>query len=341
MKEEKIKFGLIGCGRIGKRHAEIVSQHPQMELTAACDLRADALQQLGVDTHCYQDAEGMLRAHPDIEVAIIATPNALHVPQAILCLEAGKHVIVEKPLALDKPSAERLIYTALHYNRKVFTVMQNRYSPPARWLKELTESDKLGRINLVQINCFWNRDERYYTGEDWHGKADLDGGTLFTQFSHFIDILYWLFGDIENIQSRLQDFNHQDLTDFEDTGVVTFELVNGGMGILNFSTSCWKQNFESSMTIIAEKGTIKVGGQYFNQVEYCEVDGYELPELAPVKPANQYGEIRGSAANHSFVYDNVLAVLKGQGSITTNALEGLKVVEIIERIYKSSNNLST
>jgi predicted dehydrogenase len=170
--------------------------------------------------------------------------------------------------------------------------------------------------------------------ETWKGTNDLDGGTLFTQFSHFIDIMYWLFGDIKNIQGKFADFNHKDLTDFEDSGFVSFDFVNGGMGSLNYSTAVWNTNLESSMTIIGSKGSVKIGGQYMNEVEYCNIEDYEMPELAEANPANDYGPYKGSAANHNYIIENVVDTLKGRTTATTNALEGLKVVEIIERIYK-------
>lgn len=212
--------------------------------------------------------------------------------------------------------------------------MQNRYSPPSVWLKDLLDTEKLGNIFMVQINCYWNRDNRYYKPESWHGKGDLDGGTLFTQFSHFIDLMYWYFGDIKNIQAKFADFNHKELTDFEDSGFVSFDFVNGGMGSINYSTSIWDKNLESSITVIGENGSLKVGGQYMNEVEYCHIKDYEMPELAPTNPGNDYGAYKGSAANHHYIIENVVDVLKGRNSITTNALEGLKVVDIIERIYE-------
>ena len=188
---------------------------------------------------------------------------------------------------------------------------------------------------MVQLNCYWNRDERYYKKEGWHGKNNLDGGTLFTQFSHFIDIMYWLFGDITNIKSKITSHNHAHLTEFEDSGFISFDFLNGGMGSLNFSTSVWGKNLESSMTIIAENGSVKIGGQYMNEVEYCHIKGYTMPNLPPTNPGNDYGAYKGSAQNHNYVIDNVVKVLGGNGSITTNALEGMKVVDIIERIYQS------
>jgi len=193
-------------------------------------------------------------------------------------------------------------------------------------------NNRLGNIYMAQINCYWNRDERYYKKGGWKGTLDMDGGPLFTQFSHFLDIMYWLLGDIKNITGRFDNFNHP-YTPFEDSGAVNFDFVNGGIGMLNYSTTNWDKNLESSMTIIGEKGSIKVGGQYMDKVEFCHVKDYEMPELPPSNPPNDYGAYKGSAANHHFIIENVIATLQGHSTATTNAMEGLKVVEIIERIY--------
>jgi predicted dehydrogenase len=151
--------------------------------------------------------------------------------------------------------------------------------------------------------------------------------------------MYWLFGDITAIQGKIKDFNHKALTDFEDSGTINFQFVDGGTGILNFSTSCWDQNFESSITILAENGTVKIGGQYMNEVEYCHVKNYEMPVLKESNPPNDYGPYKGSAANHVYLIENVVDVIKGRDTITTNALEGLKVVDIIERIYQEAEQV--
>lgn len=335
---DKIKFAVIGCGHIGKRHAEMISRNEEAELVALIDV-LDA-SKLGIDKFnvpLFNSLEEFLNAGIEVDVINIASPNGFHAEQALKCLDAKKHIVVEKPMGLKKLDAENVIFKALHVHKHVFAVMQNRYSPPSVWIKELIDSGKLGNIYMVQLNCYWNRDDRYYKKESWHGKKDLDGGTLFTQFSHFIDIMYWLFGDIENIQGKFNDFNHQNLTDFEDSGFVNFDFVNGGMGSLNYSTSVWNQNLESSMTIVAENGSIKIGGQYMDKVEYCHVKDYVMPELAPTNPGNDYGAYKGSAANHNYVIENVVDVLKGRSAITTNALEGLKVVDIIERIYSTKS----
>ncbi|PIF47089.1 putative dehydrogenase [Chryseobacterium sp. 52] len=336
---EKIKFAVVGCGHIGKRHAEMISRNPECELVALIDVKDKSA--LGIETYdvpFFASLDAFLNSGIEADIINIASPNGFHFEQAHQVVAAGKHVVVEKPMTLNKQDAEQLIFQALHKHKQVFAVMQNRYSPPSAWIKDIVESGKLGKIFMVQLNCYWNRDDRYYKPESWHGKKDLDGGTLFTQFSHFIDIMYWLFGDITNIQAKFADFNHKDLTDFEDSGFISFDFVNGGMGSLNYSTSVWNQNLESSMTIIAENGAVKIGGQYMDKVEVCNVKDYEMPVLAPTNPGNDYGAYKGSAANHHYIIENVVDVLKGRNTITTNALEGLKVVDIIERIYALKKN---
>ncbi len=331
---DKIKFAVVGCGHIGKRHAEMISRNEDSELVALVDVKNQA--GLNIDDFkvpFYNSLDDLLMSDLEIDVINIASPNGFHAEQGLKVLDSGRHLVIEKPMSLDKKDSEALIFKGLQKHKQVFCVMQNRYSPPSVWLKLLLESGKLGKIFMVQINCYWNRDERYYKPESWHGKGDLDGGTLFTQFSHFIDLMYWYFGDIKNIQAKFADFNHQDLTDFEDSGFISFDFVNGGMGSLNYSTSVWDKNLESSITIIAENGSVKVGGQYMNEVEYCHIKDYEMPKLAPTNPGNDYGAYKGSAANHHYIIENVVDVLKGRNTITTNALEGLKVVDIIERIY--------
>ncbi|MDR0743976.1 MAG: gfo/Idh/MocA family oxidoreductase, partial [Tannerella sp.] len=175
--------------------------------------------------------------------------------------------------------------------------------------------------------------------------AGLDGGTLFTQFSHFVDIIYWLFGDITDIQAKFSDFNHAGMTDFEDSGIVHFRFTEGGgLGSLNYSTSVWDKNLESSMLIIAENGSVKIGGQYMDKVQYCHIKDYEMPELSPTNPGNDYGAYKGSAQNHHLVIRNVVKVLSPDHSpatIGTNVLEGMKVVDIIEKIYKLKINKSS
>lgn len=335
MKTSKIRFAVVGLGHIGKRHAAMISNNPDCELVAVCDSKSKQETGITYSVPYFNSIDELIGSGTQIDVLSVATPNGLHEEHALKGLRSNMHIVVEKPMALSKAGCERVIFEALHYQKQVFCVMQNRYSPPSVWLKDIIRQGVLGKIFMVQINCYWNRDARYYTRKNWHGTLDLDGGTLFTQFSHFIDIMYWLFGDITKIKAYMNSFNHQQLTEFEDSGIIHFEFVNGGIGSLNYSTSVWDKNLESSITIIAEKGTVKVGGQYMNEVEYCHIKDYVMPELPPSNPPNDYGQYKGSAANHHYIFENVVEVLNGKAPITTNALEGLKVIEIIERIYQA------
>jgi UDP-N-acetyl-2-amino-2-deoxyglucuronate dehydrogenase len=332
--QNKIKFAVIGCGHIGKRHATMIQQNKEAQLVALCDIKDPEI--LGIaafEVPFFNSIESLLDSPLDFDAVCIASPNGFHENQALQALNAHKHIILEKPMALTRSGCERIIYKALQRNRQVFCVMQNRYSPPSVWLKDLLMNGTLGKLYMVQINCYWNRDDRYYKKDGWHGKKDLDGGTLFTQFSHFVDLMYWFFGDITNIQAKFSDFNHASLTDFEDSGIISFDFTEGGMGSFNYSTAISDKNFESTITVIGENGTIKVGGQYMNEVEYCHIKNYTMPTLSPSNPPNDYGQYKGSAANHHYIIENVVDVLRGRAPITTNALEGMKVVEIIERIY--------
>jgi UDP-N-acetyl-2-amino-2-deoxyglucuronate dehydrogenase len=349
MPNQKIKFAILGLGHIGKRHAEMIKRNEEAELVSLIEIdetKHDELKKLFGEVPIFKSVEEFNSSGIKCDVINIATPNGIHASQALNAIESGHHVVIEKPMGLSKMECENVIYTALHHSKHVFCVMQNRYSPPSEWLKKIVTDGTIGDIYMVQVNCYWNRDDRYYKKASlhtsanptlqqgaWHGTKELDGGTLFTQFSHFIDLMYWVFGDIEDIQAKFSDFNHADLTDFEDSGFVNFRFTNGGMGALNYSTSVWDKNLESSMTIIGKNGTIKVGGQYMDKVEYCHIKDYEMPELKPTNPPNDYGQYKGSAANHHYIIENVVDVLKGRSRITTNALEGLKVVDIIERIY--------
>lgn len=335
----KIKFAIVGAGRIGQRHAKMVEVNSDAELVALIDSDTSKKEELEstFKVPFFASTEDFYRSGIEVDVVNVCTPNYLHAVQSMEALRHKCHVVVEKPMALSKKDAEQVIHLSLQMNKRVFCVMQNRYSPPSQWLKEILDKKLLGEIYLANVNCFWNRDADYYKGGDatyWKGKLDQDGGTLFTQFSHFLDMMYWLLGDITNISARFFDFNHQHTTEFEDSGIVQFDFVNGGAGSINYSTSVYNTNMESSISIIGEKGSVKVGGQYMNEIVYCNIENYEQPVLQDTLPPNDYGKYKGSAANHQFVIQNVVdTLLKGE-TVTTNSLEGLKVVEIIENIYK-------
>lgn len=337
----KIKFGIVGLGHIGKRHATLVSQNDHCELVGFVDTNIDAVKGLDHFSNIplFESIDALFNAGIRPDVVVIATPNGLHAELAINALNHKAHVIIEKPMALTVKECEEVIMTGLRVSRHIFIVKQNRYSPPSLWLKEIVDKKIIGDIYMVQTNCYWNRDERYYSVSNWKGTKKLDGGTLFTQFSHFVDIMYWVFGDIKNIKSVSSNFNHANTTEFEDSGFVNFQFENGGIGSINYSTSVWDSNLESSITVIGSKGSIKIGGQYMNKIEHCNIKDYTMPELKETNPPNDYGPYKGSAANHHYVIENVVKTIKGEDTISTNALEGMKTVDIIERIYKATDNV--
>ena len=332
--DRKIRFAVLGFGHIGMRHADMIAANAECELTAVIDINSSLRDKASerYKTSFFGSLEEFLGGGTLADVVCVATPNGLHAGQAITCLEAGMHVVIEKPMALTTADCNAIFAVAESKGKRVFGVMQNRYSPAMQWLKRLIQDSSLGDIYMVDVHCYWNRDERYYTGNTWHGTAALDGGTLFTQFSHYVDLLYWLFGDIDNISARFGNNNHAGMIEFEDSASVSFNFITGGMGSLSYSTSVWDRNMESTMVIVAQNGTVKIGGQYMDKLEYCHIKDYELKESIS-SPAEQVAGYTGSKANHHFVIQNVVDVLKGRSEITTNAHEGTKVVDIIERIY--------
>ena len=328
----KPSFAIIGCGRIAQRHAEQIIK--QGILVAVCDIiaqKADEMASL-FNTKTYHSIEELLAVEKNLDVVSICTPNGLHTMHSIKALEAGINVLCEKPLCINVSDGKKMIAASLNCNKKLFVVKQNRYNPPVAFLKDLIDNNKLGKIYSFQINCFWNRPDAYYTG--WKGTKDLDGGTLFTQFSHFIDLLYWLLGDVVSVKTCTKNFAHTSI-EFEDTGVVLFEMKTGAIGSLNYNVNSFNKNMEGSFTVFGEKGTIKIGGQYLNELEYCSVEGIYNPELPKGNPANGYGFYQGSMSNHDKVYENLIKALEDDNHEFASAEEGLKTVEIIERIYKT------
>ena len=190
---------------------------------------------------------------------------------------------------------------------------------------------------MVIVNCFWNRNKNYYLDSDWHGSRLKDGGPLFTQFSHFVDILYWLFGDVDNMSSEFFSFNKKQYVEFEDSGIVKLNFLNKAIGVLNYSTAVWNKNFESSITILGQYGSVKIGGQYMDKILDCDINGYSRPNIDDSIACNDYGEYTGSASNHDKMIDNVVQVLLDKENIHTNSVDGFHVVKIIESIYSSRN----
>lgn len=332
--KNKIGFGVLGLGHIGQKHCLHIIENPSANLVQTADINKELNFNNVANVHTLET----LLQNPDIDVINVCTPNGFHAEHAILALKAQKHVVIEKPIALSSHECNLIEQASLENEKLVFCVMQNRFSPPSLWIKSVVDQNLLGEIFSIQINCFWNRDDRYYTPNHWHGNLKLDGGPLFTQFSHFIDLLYWLFGDIQINHANFQNFNHQQSTQFEDSGVVSFHLKNRNtLGSINYSTSVFDKNFESSISIIGQNGSVKLGGQYMNEISYCHIKDYTLPEIASSNPPNHYGNYIGSAANHPYVIQNVINTLQQSETPHTQFSEGAAVVQIIENIYKFRN----
>ena len=334
---KKINFAIIGCGRIGNRHAEHINNLGN--LVAVCDINDKKLNDLGnkFGARKYTSIDELLEKENGVDVISICSPNGLHAEQTIAAFRAGFHVLCEKPMALSVYDCGRMIKEAEWANKRLFIVKQNRYNPPVDAVRELIQSGKLGEIYNVQLNCFWNRNPEYYNDSDWKGTKKLDGGTLFTQYSHFIDLLYFLIGDIKDVKAYTSNFNHKQEMEFEDSGVVVLKFVNNALGTINYTVNSFNKNMEGSLTIFSEKGTVKIGGQYLNELEYQSFDDFKIENLPKGNPPNQYGKYTGSMSNHDKVYENVIDVLQNEGIITTNGFEGLKTVEIIEKIYYIAN----
>jgi len=338
-----IRFGIIGCGYIGNRHAKHITENQEAQLVAAYDVKPESRNvfQKNYNLPATDSLEDLLK-RDDLDIISICTPNGNHFPSALAALEAGKNVLIEKPMTLHKDDAEQLIYTGLKNNKQIFVVKQNRFNPPVQHVKSLMQDGRLGEVYFVIVNCYWNRNKEYYIKSDWKGKRLEDGGTLFTQFSHFVDIAYYLFGDVEleTIGGVMKNVCHGDLIEFEDTGAFNFKFKSGALGSLNYTTASFKQNMEGSITVFAENATIKIGGQYLNTLEYQKTNGFDNFDLPESKPANDYGFYQGSMSNHDKIIANVVDALSGKGKIMTNAVEGMKVVEIIERMYNSAKVIS-
>lgn len=336
---KKIRVAIVGTGRIGKRHAEHVKKLGN--LVAVCDIKKDVADKVSKEfsCSCYYSIDDLLEREVDLDLVSICTPNGLHAEHSIKALSAGNNVLCEKPMATCVEDCERMIHAAEQANKRLFVVKQNRFNPPIQALKKAIDEKRLGKILNVHLSCFWNRNKNYYESSDWKGSKDLDAGTLFTQFSHFVDLLYWLAGDITEVCGFTENFTHKSLIDFEDTGVVAFRFRNGALGSINYTVCSFDHNMEGSITIFAEKGTVKVGGQYLNALEYQSIKDYKIDVTEKSSPANDYGFYKGSMSNHDKVYENIIDVLQNGGSIQTNIIDGLKTVQIIEKIYRTARKI--
>ncbi|MFZ2784418.1 MAG: Gfo/Idh/MocA family oxidoreductase [Sediminibacterium sp.] len=329
----RIQFAIIGCGHAAAIHAAQIKRFGQ--LAAVCDVDSSK-GKVFAEKHgaeCYPDLKQLLKQEPALDVVVICTPNGLHCQQAIAVMRAGFHVLVEKPMALNLRDANKMIRVAKETGRQLFTVMQNRFNPPVVAVRKLLQGNRLGAIYTIQLNCFWNRNAAYYK-DSWHGTKELDGGILFTQFSHFIDLLIWLFGPVKQVKSILKNTAHRREIAFEDAGIVLFEWKNGMIGAMNYTINAFEKNREGSLTILGEKGMVKIGGEYLNTLQHQAISKYTIKYKEAVADANDYGTYQGSMRNHNKVYESLIGTLKKNKPYYTSPEEARTTIQLIEQIMQ-------
>lgn len=328
------RFAIVGCGRIASRHAENILKSGT--LTAVCDIipeKADAFAGK-YNAKAYYSIDDLLKNEKDLDVVTICSPNGFHAEHSIKSIQGGKHVLCEKPMCITSVAAWQMIDTSHFFRRKLFVVKQNRYNPAIRLLRESINEGHLGKLYSFTVNCYWNRPQGYYTG-DWKGTKNYDGGILYTQFSHFIDLVYLLFGELATVRGFAGNFAKREHFHFEDTIAAVLEMQNGILGNLNCTINSYGQNTEGSITVFGEKGSIKVGGQYLNRLDWYHVEGKTQPDISSETLSNNYGFYEGSMSNHHIVYEELLKALQDNDNHMVEDIEAVKTIEMIEKIYKA------
>lgn len=330
-----IRFGLLGCGRIAKRHSELLGGNhiERASLVAVCDnvkSRADALA-AKFNVQAYDDLDEFL-ARKDIDAVAVLTPSGLHPQHAIACARAGKHVVVEKPMALRLQDADDMIRACDEAGVKLFVVKQNRFNVPVVKAREALDAGRFGRLVLGTVRVRWCRDQAYYDQDAWRGTWAYDGGVLTNQASHHIDMLEWFFGDVVSVHARATTAMVK--VETEDTAVATLKFRNGALGIIEATTAVRPKDLEGSLSILGEKGTVEIAGFAVNQIRHWNfVD--ELPsdkvvvEKFSVNPPNVYG------FGHQAYYQHVVDCLLHQSAALVDGLQGRKSLELISALYES------
>ena len=334
---EKIKFAVVGIGSIGKRHIAVLDAEEQAEIVGICDLDETKVREqseLYDGIPVYTDYSKMLD-EVDADVINVVTPHALHADMSIEALNKGFNVLVEKPMALSVEDCDRMNEASEATGNKLWVIKQNRFNVPIRYTKDAFDKGMLGKIFMIKCDVLWNRYQGYYDDSPWRGVIDEEGGALFTQASHFIDLLIWFCGDVESVQGHIDTQNHNIET--EDSGAAILNFKSGTIGSLIWTTCVYNKNYEGSITIIAEKGTIKIGGRYLNKIEFWDVEGYPLQEgIEYTDKPNSYGKYQGTSSNHPFVVKALIKELKHGEKETVDGFEGIKSIEAIEKIYQAA-----
>jgi len=334
----KIKFGIVGVGSIGKRHIAVLDADPNCEIVGICDLDESKLNEQAELYHvkAFTDYKTML-AEIDADVINVVTPHALHTAMSIEALDRGFHVLVEKPMALTSEDCQKMIDAAERNNKKLWVVKQNRYNVPIRLAKDAIDKGRLGKIFMIKCDILWNRYQGYYDDSPWRGKLEEEGGALFTQASHFVDLLVWWCGDVTDVRGYMETQNHNIQT--EDSGAAVLNFDSGTIGSLVWTTCVYNKNYEGSITIVGEKGTIKIGGKYLNLIEYWDVEAYPLQEgIEYTDKPNSYGKYQGTSSNHDKVISALVDYLLHDKDNIVQGVEGMRSIQAIEKVYKAMKN---
>lgn len=331
-----VRFALVGCGRISANHLEALRQHAgRAELVAVCDNRPQALEaavaRTGVRGFASLDA---LLAGSDADIVVLATPSGLHPRQAMRVAQAGRHVLTEKPMATKWDEGMQMVRVCRDAGVKLFVVKQNRLNPTLQALKHAVDSGRFGSIYLSTVNVFWTRPQSYYDDAPWRGRWDLDGGAFLNQASHYVDMVDWLIGPVDSVHAYTATLARD--IEAEDTGVMSLRLRRGGLASINVTMLTHGKNFEGSVTILGEKGTVRVGGVAVNQIQHWEFADTR-PEDEQIKAAN-YSTASVYGPGHPLYYDNVISTLRGEASAEVDGYSGLRSLEVVIAAYRSARD---
>lgn len=334
-KKSYVKFAVVGIGNIGSRHLAVIDAEPRARLVDICDIKPDVCEKFSglynVQTHT--EYSEMLRK-TSADVINICTPHGLHAPMAIEAANARKDILVEKPMALTLEDTYRMDEAAKKNGVRLMVVWQNRHNVPIKLAKKALEDKALGQIYMVHCAVLWNRPQSYYERSSWLGRKALEGGPLYTQCSHFIDLLIFMFGDIQRVNSIGETKSHS--IEVEDCGVAMIKFKSGVMGTLSYTNCVYNKNYEGSITIIGEKGTIKIGGSYLNNIDFWDVQSYPLPYNVDFNDRpNNYAKYKGTSSNHDKVIKEVVEDLLDGQTRVARWESGHRVVEAIQMIYRS------
>ncbi len=330
-----IKIGLVGCGRISGNHFKAIKEHEsRCRLVAVCDSIEERAKKAAEENGCnfYKSLDKMLKEE-DLDLVTICTPSGLHPGHGIKVAKAGVHVLAEKPIGINISEVDRLIKTCDEEDVNLFVVKQNRLNATMQALKKAIDKGRFGKIYMVQSNVFWQRPQEYYDSAKWRGTWEFDGGAFMNQASHYVDMLYWLVGDVDYVMASTATMARH--VETEDTGAAIIKFRNGAIGTMSVTMLTYPKNFEGSITILGEKGTVRVGGIAINKIEKWEFSDYDDDKAileASYNPPNVYG------FGHSGYYHNVLDVLEGKAEPDTDGRSGRKSLELIHAIYLSSKD---